>query len=113
MTEVEAKSPGKKTNDLKASRAARKNEGNQDGGDGFNSSNSVLPKSGANTGMQSPRDALNINGNGKKYEDQVIHRSDAGILMTGLNSEFVKPTMAENEFMADGRLPFKPYGGPF
>jgi hypothetical protein len=63
--------------------------------------------------MQSPRDALNINGNGKKYEDQVIHRSDAGILMTGLNSEFVKPTMAENEFMADGRLPFKPYGGPF
>ena len=33
--------------------------------------------------------------------------------MTGLTSDYVRPTMAENEFIADGRLPYKPYGGPF
>ena len=58
-------------------------------------------------------DAALVNLLRREDSEKVIHRSEGGILLTGLNSKPVKPTMAENEFLMNGERSYKPYGAPF
>ena len=66
MTEEGKKKTSK--DEMKAKRAA-KNEANQDGSEGFGSSNTVGNKAGSPTGPTTPREAATINSNGKRKEE--------------------------------------------